>query len=50
MQTASMDLLPPWPTAEPLPVSLRGWQLIDEPRLNKSDAMWFPDYVPYVPS
>jgi malate dehydrogenase (oxaloacetate-decarboxylating) len=38
MQTASMDLAPPWSTAEPLPISLRGRQLIDEPRLNKSTA------------
>jgi malate dehydrogenase (oxaloacetate-decarboxylating) len=33
-----MDLAPPWSTAEPLPISLRGRQLIDEPRLNKSTA------------
>jgi malate dehydrogenase (oxaloacetate-decarboxylating) len=38
MHTAGMDILAPWATAEPRPVSIRGRALIDEPRLNKSTA------------
>ena len=38
MQTAVMDILAPWTTEEPRPVSIRGRALIDEPRLNKSTA------------